>query len=130
LHSGLQSPHRTRTQATDPPPDHDHIEPVDHRCQYVDPQRVTVDHHQPLERQPHVGCGADTEVGKAGNTDPCPLARRRRCQCHRKRHRGPTVACHRRTTLQGWQQPDERFMHRQGALTGRDCRQRRKPFSE
>jgi hypothetical protein len=74
--------------------DDDDIEPVDHRRQHIDPRRVAGDHHQPFQRHPDVGRGADTHVGKAGDTDPGPLARRCRCERQGQRHPGPTATRH------------------------------------
>jgi hypothetical protein len=74
LHSGLQPSHRTGTEPTDALPDHDDIEPIDHRGQHVDPQWLTGDHDQSFESHPHVGSSTNAEFGKPGNTDPCPLA--------------------------------------------------------
>jgi hypothetical protein len=75
---GLQPTHCTTAETTNPLADQDHIEPVDHRRQHVDPRRVAGDHHQPLQRHPHVGGGSDTQLGESGHPDPCPFTRWRR----------------------------------------------------
>jgi hypothetical protein len=74
LRPGLQSAHGTCTESADTLTDDDDIEPVDHRRQHVDPRWVAGDHHQPLQRHPHVGCGADAQLGKPCHTDPGTLA--------------------------------------------------------
>jgi hypothetical protein len=74
LRPGLQPAHRAGTETANLPADHDDVEPVDHRPQYVDPRRVAGHHHQPLQRHPHVGCGADAQLGKPCHTDPGTLA--------------------------------------------------------
>ena len=107
LGPGLQPAHRSTGQAPDTPADQDHIEPVDHRRQHVDPRRVAGDHHQTFQRHSHVGCGANAQLRKAGDTDPGPVARWRGSQRQRQRHRCPAAAGDGRAALQGRQQLDE-----------------------
>jgi hypothetical protein len=102
---GLQPAHRAGAETAKTLAGDDHIESVDHRRQHVVPLRITRDHHQPLQRQPHLGRGADTELGQAGHADPRPFLRRSHRQRHRQRHTGPATTRHRRAALQGQQQP-------------------------
>jgi hypothetical protein len=87
LGPGLQPAHRATGQPADALADQDDIEPVDHRRQHVDPRWITGDDHQPLERHPHVGRGADAKLRKAGDTDPGTLARWHRSERQSQRHR-------------------------------------------
>ena len=112
LRPGLQPAYSTGTESADLLTDHDDIEPVDHRRQHLDPQRVTGDHHQPLQRHADVGRGTHTHVGNAGNADPGSLTRRRRSQRQGQRHPGSTGARNGGTTLKGRQQLDEGLVHR------------------
>ena len=130
LHASLQSSHSPTAETAHPLADHHHIETIDHRRQHVDPQWITGDEDQPLEGDTHVGGSTDAELGKPGHTDPGSLPRRLGGQCHGQRHCGAAVASDRGTTLQRWQQLDQRLVDRQCSLAGGNGGQRRKPFSQ
>jgi len=128
LRPGLQPAHRPWAEAAGTVTDHDDVEPVDHRCQHVDPRRITGDHHQPFQGHADVGGGADAELGKPGDTDPGASSRRSGGQRQRQRHPGRAVAGHRGAALECGEQLGQRFVHGQGSFTGGG--QRRKTFSQ